>query len=189
MVAGLGDIVSPPVVIIAGVLRLSCRRGVCVIGHWSSAPPLNEGNCRRVRCCAAEVSFVPAGVVLFRERRVSLISLFYSTSHFPSYYQLYELETDNKLKGSTTATHLLLGLANALAVVLSGFPRLLVLPKAKRRVDEHVGYTGVDRLAVARSLVDCYAHHFLSISRHIASASRPPHIPLCIAHTRIPQYK
>ena len=91
---------SPPVVIIAGVLRLSCRRGVCVIGHWSSAPPLNEGNCRRVRCCcAAEVPVVPAGVVMFRARRVSLISLFYSTSHFPSYYQLYELETDNKLRG------------------------------------------------------------------------------------------
>ena len=42
---------------------------------------------------------MPAGVVMFRERRVSLISLFYSTSHFPSCYQLYELETDNKLRG------------------------------------------------------------------------------------------
>ena len=95
---------------------------------------MNEGNCRRR--CAAEVPFVPAGVVMFREGRISLIPLFYSTSHFPSYYyQLCELETDNKLRGRRwPAVHLLV--ANALAVLLSGFPRLLgtmVLPKAKRR--------------------------------------------------------
>ena len=123
IMAGLGDISSPPPVIIACVLRLACRRGVCVIGHWSSAPPVNEGNCRRR--CAAEVPFVPAGVVMFREGRISLIPLFYSTSHFPSYYyQLCELETDNKLRGRRwPAVHLLV--ANALAVLLSGFPRLL----------------------------------------------------------------
>ena len=78
--------------------------------------------------------FVPAGRGDVQGEK-SIVD-FFILLYFPLPQLLPALRARDRqqTEGSTTATHLLLGLANALAVVLSGFPRLLVLPKAKRRL-------------------------------------------------------